>query len=578
MKKNIKNRHINFLNIRRLLRQISTKRKKQLVALLALMMLSSFAEILSIGALVPFLSVMVGGNAPMLPFDISFSGLEGVEQTQPKFFFLVFFVTLLLLSIVIRMYMVWLQNNLSFKLGCDLSEKMYSIALHQDYSVHINRNSSYIINAIYNQVSEVIFGTIIPLLSILSSLVILCSIISLLIFINGAVTIALFTAIGLSYSFLIILTKDRLKGYSELVASKSKESIKSMQEGLHGIKDVLINNSQKYYVEWFHETNMNLRRAQSRMLFLSQSPRYIIEGMGIIFVSFLAYQMVDFQGKNTGAAIPIIGVIVLGLQRMLPLAQLIYSGITNLRGSQKSLEVILLFLESEKTASVVSRKNTDINFQKNLTLCGIGYRHQHAKKDLFKDLDFSIDAGDRVAITGMSGAGKSTFANILMGLLKPSSGKFIVDGEELSIYDNFDAWRKNIAHVPQEIYISDSTILENIAFGLPRTSIDRAKVAKVTKQAALEDLVEGLPLKYDTLVGERGMKFSGGQRQRIGIARALYKDAKIIIFDEATNSLDTDTERNILHAIGNLDSAITIIIITHNINNRSVFTKTIEII
>ena len=288
--------------------------------------------------------------------------------------------------------------------------------------------------------------------------------------------------------------------------------------------------------------------------------------------------MVDYQGDNTGAAIPIVGAIVLGLQRMLPLAQLIYSGITNLRGSQKSLDIILQFMESEKPASINIRKNTEINFEKNIRLSKISYSYPHSNKDLFKGLDFSIDAGDRVAITGKSGAGTSTFVNILMGLLKPSSGNFIVDGEELSVFDNFDAWRKNIAHVPQDIYISDSTVLENIAFGVPSALIDRAKVERVVKQAALEDLIEGLPLKYDTLVGERGMKFSGGQCQRIGIARALYNDARIIIFDEATNSLDANTEHNILHAIGKLDRKITIIMITHSMNNRSVFTKTLEIV
>lgn len=577
VKKNIKNKRINLLNVRRLWIQISAKRKRQLLALLALMVLSSFAEILSIGAIIPLLSVMTGGEALTLPLGISFSGWGEVQQGLPKIFFLFFFVSLVLLSTVIRISMVWLQNNLSFKLGCDLSKKMYSIALHQDYSVHINRNSSFVINAIYSQVGEVIFGTIIPLLSILSSLILLCSIISLLLYINRSVTITLFMAIGLSYSFLIILTKERLRKYSELVASKSKDSIKSMQEGLHGIKDVLINNTQKYYVEWFDETNQHLRKAQSRTLFLSQSPRYIIEGIGVILISLLAYQLVDFEGKNAGAVIPLVGAIVLGLQRMLPLAQLIYSGITNLRGSQKSLEIVLQFIESDQSVSVAVRKNKGINFQKNIRFSGIGYRYQHANKELFRGLDFSIEVGDRVAITGKSGVGKSTLVNILMGLLRPSSGKFIVDGEELSLYDNFEGWRKNIAHVPQEIYISDSSVLENIAFGMPKAIIDREKVARVAKQAALEDLIDGLPLKYDTLVGERGMKFSGGQRQRIGIARALYKDAKIIIFDEATNSLDTDTERNILQTISSLDNKITIIMITHSLNNKSIFTKTIQI-
>jgi len=294
--------------------------------------------------------------------------------------------------------------------------------------------------------------------------------------------------------------------------------------------------------------------------------------MGLVLITLVAFNF-TLENKNIEAAIPLLGGIALGAQRMLPMLQLAYQGWSSILGSQGSLIDILEFLD--QNISIQNNKE-DIQFNENIVLKDISFRYKNDQKNVLNNINLEITKGSCIGFIGQTGSGKSTILDILMGLLVPTSGKLMVDGREI-VTNNLKSWHKNISHVPQDIFLSDTTIKENIAFGIPPHEINMVKVIKAASMAQLDDVINDLPEKYNTFVGERGVRLSGGQKQRIGIARALYKESKLMIFDEATSALDGDTEKEVMKSIESLDNNLTILIIAHRVSTLSVCNQIVEI-
>jgi ABC-type bacteriocin/lantibiotic exporter with double-glycine peptidase domain len=276
-------------------------------------------------------------------------------------------------------------------------------------------------------------------------------------------------------------------------------------------------------------------------------------------------------------AIPLLAAIALGLQRLLPAAQLMFGSWSTIHGAQASLQDVLDMLELPVPPQSSGQVKTQpIDFQHEIRFRAVSFRHKADAPWLFDRIDLAIPKGARVGFVGVTGSGKSTLLDIAMGLLQPVSGRIEIDGIEIDAR-NRAAWQKHIAHVPQSVFLADCSLEENIAFGVPIAKIDRERVRRAAKQAQLAELVEAWPLAYDTRVGERGVQLSGGQRQRIGIARALYKNADVIVFDEATSALDNDTERSVMTAIDGLSGNITVLIIAHRLNTLNSCTHIVEV-
>lgn len=256
------------------------------------------------------------------------------------------------------------------------------------------------------------------------------------------------------------------------------------------------------------------------------------------------------------------GAFALGAQKMLPAAQQIYGSWVYIQSGTKSLDDVLALLKQKIPLSDPDILSEDLSFERSIVLSNISFRYDESLKWVISDLSFSIAKGERIGIIGPTGCGKSTLLDILMGLLIPASGSITVDGHPITTL-NLNAWRNLIAHVPQYIYLSDASIAENIAFGFASGAINMDAVIRAAKLAQIHEVVEGLPEKYQSLVGERGVKLSGGQRQRIGLARALYRDSQVIIFDEATSALDDITEAAVMDSVMQLDREITIVIVAH---------------
>lgn len=544
--------------------RLRARRRHQFWALLALMILASFAEVFSIGAVVPFLGAL---TAPQMVFDHPaaqiFIQVLNIETPQQLILpAAIGFGMAALFAGGVRLLLLYASTRFSYAVGADLSVEMYRRSLYQPYVVHTARNSSALITGITGKSAVMTGSILVPLLNLFSSTFLLGGILMALLAINPVIALVACAIFGLTYGAILAGTKKSLKTNSERIAHESVQVIKSLQEGFGGIRDVLIDRTQEIYCRIYQKADRPLRLAQGRNTFISASPRFIIETIGMILIAGFAYSMSQQPG-GVSAAIPVLGALALGAQRLLPILQQSYASLSIIRGAEASLRDVLELLDQplpDETSAIAHQTE----FASKIELQNVGFQYGSAAPVL-EQINVQIPKGQQIGFMGETGSGKSTLLDILMGLLEPSSGQLQVDGQSITA-ENQNAWRAHIAHVPQAIYLSDSSVAENIAFGMPQDQIDLERVKRAAAQAQIAQSIEAWPEQYQTKVGERGVRLSGGQRQRIGIARALYKRADVLIFDEATSALDNDTERAVMDAIDGLDGALTILIVAHRLS------------
>jgi ABC-type multidrug transport system fused ATPase/permease subunit len=562
--------------LRRLWQHISLRRRGQFVFLLLLMILASFAEILSIGALIPFLGVLTKPES-VFEHPVLQPLIDTLLLTKPDQLLLpltLVFGFAVLLTGAVRLLLLWANTHLSYSAGADLSISIYRRTLYQPYAVHVARNSSEIISGISNKTGSAI-QTINMSLNLISSSFMLIGIFIALLAVDSFVAISAFAGFGLMYIFIVQLTRNRMSNNSQIVARESTNVIKSLQEGLGGIRDVLIDGSQTTYCKIYFDADQPLRRAQGNSTFINYAPRYGMEALGMLFIAGLAF-MLAMQEDGIARAIPVLGALALGAQRLLPVLQQAYGAWTGIKGNQASLQETLDLLDQPLPEYADKPVPKPIPFDREINLKQISFQYSPKSTWVLKNLNLRIKKGSRVGFIGVTGSGKSTMLDIVMGLLAPTNGIIEIDGLQITP-SNYRAWQSHIAHVPQNIFLADSTIEENIAFGVPKNQIDSIRVREAARLAQIADIIETWPKLYRTVVGERGIRLSGGQRQRIGIARALYKQADVIIFDEATSSLDNETEEAVMHAIESLSNELTLLIIAHRLTTLKNCTQIVEL-
>jgi len=560
----------------RLWAHVTPRRKGQFGLLLVLMIVASFTEIISIGAVLPFLAALTAPERifqfpAMQPF---IGALRINSASQLLLPLTIIFGVAALISGGVRLFLLWASTRLSFATGADLSISVYRRTLYQPYAVHVARNSSEIISGISGKTGTVT-TTFNNILSLISSAIILLAILITLVSIDPVVAFAAFASFGLFYIWVIKITQRRLETNGQRIAHESTQVIKSLQEGLGGIRDVLIDGTQATYCEIYRNADLPSRRAQGNNSFISSSPRFALEAIGMILISGLAY-MLAFQSNGIARAIPVLGALALGAQRILPVLQVAYMSWSYIQGSKASLEDAIELLDQPIPDYADQPPANALPFHKKIVLKNLSFRYTEQTPLVLNNFNLVISKGSRIGFVGVTGSGKSTLLDIIMGLLQPTSGVIEIDSLPLNVINN-RAWQAHIAHVPQAIFLADSTVEENIAFGVPKGRIDKNRVKQAACKAQIADLIESWPEKYHTYVGERGIRLSGGQRQRIGIARALYKQSDVIIFDEATSALDNETEQAVMQAIENLSKDLTILIIAHRLTTLKNCTQIVEL-
>jgi ABC-type multidrug transport system fused ATPase/permease subunit len=384
-----------------------------------------------------------------------------------------------------------------------------------------------------------------------------------LFFINPAVAALAMASFGSGYAVITYLSRKRLRLYSHRAAAEHTQVVKALQEGLGGIRDVLLDGTQPVYCDIYRKSEYEMRRAYGNIVYASASPRFAMEAMGMVLIAAIAFGL-SRTAMGVSSAVPALAALALGAQRLLPVLQQGYGAWATITGGQTALAVTLDLLQQPLPPEALEPAPEPLPFSTAVQFSGVSFRYASGPWVL-NEVNFSIRRGMRVGIVGSTGSGKSTLLDVLMGLLLPTKGELLVDGEPMS-GPRIRSWQRAIAHVPQNIFLADRSVAENIALGVPVDAIDRDRVRLAARQAQIADFIEARPEGYDAWVGERGIRLSGGQRQRIGIARALYKNASVLILDEATSALDNATEQSVMDAIEALDRHLTVLLIAHRLS------------
>ncbi|MBW7856871.1 MAG: ABC transporter ATP-binding protein [Leptonema sp. (in: Bacteria)] len=530
-----------------------------------LVILVSLAEVLSLGAVLPFIGVMIQPEELWKHHLIGpvFSALGVKSAGELRLPITLIFISFTLLSGVMRLLHLYVSNRLTFAIGADFSYDMYRRTLFQPYSIHVARNSS-VIHAGLGKVEVAISGFLNPVVMLFGNIVIFIGLLSTLLVIDPIVSILTFIGFTTIYFIITKVSRHKLTDFSRSLSVNDIRVSKAVHEGLGGIRDVLLDASQDIFTEEYRLADRPRRHAQAGMIIISSSPRFAVEAVGMSFIALVAYWLAGQTTSMTSSTMTTLGVLALGAQRMLPMLQQGYISYTQIMGNRHSLYDALELLNQPIDESVYGKNRINLRFEKSIVLNNVAFQYTSEAPFVLNFLNLEIQKGSRIGFMGPTGSGKSTLIDIIMGLLEPTDGNIEIDGVPL-VANNRRSWQQQIAHVPQSIYLSDVSIAENIAFGVQAKDIDIDRVKHAAKLAQIAHFIESQPKSYQTFVGERGVRLSGGQRQRIGIARALYKNATVIVFDEATSALDNETEKAVIDAVETIGRDVTIIMIAHRL-------------
>ena len=555
---------------------ISKRRKVQFLLLLILTIFASIAEVVSLGAILPFIGILTQPEqvfeSPWLSEFISFFGIKsGQELVLPL---TVAFGLAAIIAGSLRLLLLWLSIKLSNATGADLSIEVYERTLYQPFSVHLERSSSEIISGITQKVTAAT-GVLLAVTAVITSSLLFTSIMTTMLIVDPAVTIIAGLTFGAAYLVVVFFTSSRFELNSRSIATQQTQVVKALQEGLGAIRDVILDATQLVYTNIYRKAILFLMKANGENRFMNQAPRYAMESLGMVLIAIFVLALTNRPGGIT-SALPLLGMLALGAQRLLPLMQQIYGNWSVVAGSHAALNDVVNLLNQPFPSNHYKEESKPINIENSFSLQNIQFRYNDDTPWVLDNISLEIKKGSRIGLIGATGSGKSTTLDLIMGLLEPSKGSLVVDNR---IIDDslIRSWRRTVAHVPQSIFLADSSIAENIAFGVLPDQIDMARVKKAASKAMISDFIESRKYNYNEIVGERGVRLSGGQRQRIGIARALYKKANIIIFDEATSALDNETEEIVMETIRNLGNDLTLIIVAHRLTTLKDCTKIIEL-
>jgi len=544
---------------------LSRTRKIQFIALFILMLLGGVAEIISLGAIIPFLAILVDpSQAIQMPFvawvvDVLDIYIIGNIQWQIT----ILFIFAAVVAGVVRFFLIFYIAKFNFGVGEEIGVRVYRHALYRPYEVHTAKNSSEIVGGLnkLDQLIWVIYG----LINMVSATLMAISIVVFLVWVDPMLAVIAFSSLGSVYALVFIVARKKLAKNSADLSEATDKRIQIVQEGLNGIRDVLLTQTQTLFVSRFNKMNNKMYTAHSSNNIIGPSPRFAVESIGMVLIALFAYISVN-SGKDMAFIIPMLGALALGAQRLMPLVQQIYQGWAHFIGSIDLLYDVAELLQNvndgQKVQHRVNGKSGDIFLEDNLRLENISFKYKLGNKKILNDINLTIKKGTKVGFIGSTGSGKSTIVDIIMGLISPAAGSVFVDNVSLNS-EKALAWQRQIAHVSQEIFLLDASFMENIAFGISPDKIDKDKVKEAATIANISSVIEETAESYQTMVGEGGVRLSGGQRQRIGIARALYRNAPILVLDEATSALDSDTEHRIIQAINNYACDITVIMIAH---------------
>ena len=555
--------------LKRIFNLLSLSDRKKGAFLVILMLITSLLDAVGIVSVMPFMAVVA--NPKLIEasnlFSFIYSRLNFSEVKDFIFFLGISSLAILLVSLLFRAYVLYAQTK--FALLCEhaLSSRLFERYLRQQYSSFLNLNSAELGKSILSEVGQVIQGGVLPFMTLLSQSFTAISIILLLLWYDFKLALIVTCSLGSAYVTIYFFTKRFLSriGQERYIDNQSRFAI--ISEAFGAIKEVKFSSLEELYLNRFNGPSRRHALNTAYASIVVQTPRFGLEM--VVFGGMLGLMLYFLNiGGGLAAALPIISLYALAGYKLMPTLQQIYGSFSNLQFARKSVESICLQLDGFKVnidgLESGNRSNFLQQFSK-ISLKHISFSYPGAKSYAIKDLSMDIEVNTTIGLVGSTGCGKTTLIDLILGLLEPSSGVISIDKIGID-NNNMKQLQKIIGYVPQQIYLSDDTISANIAFGVDRGAIDQKVVESAAIAAELHEfVVSELPMGYQTNVGEGGIRLSGGQRQRIGIARALYRTPKILIFDEATSALDNLTEKIVMEAIKKLSHRVTIIMVAHRL-------------
>ena len=536
------------------------------------MLFTSICEIFSLASLIPFISVLINVeqiySIKNIDLFLDFFGISSPNQII--FIFTLIFVFAALLSSTVRMISLWCNSRVIALVGTDLSCLAYQKILHQNYLTHISRNSSEVVGTLVTEMNDLVLA-LNQVLIVLTNIFISISIVFTLIFVNWKIAISSLGIFSLTYFVISKITQQRALNKGIEISISAKSQLKSMQESLGGIRNLILDNNFINYEKFYYVKDKIKRIKFAEATFLSFFPRYMLEGFSLAFFALIGIFLLN-NSKNPEQTLTILGTTALGIQKLLPSMQQTYGGLSVIRTYRKAIINIINYINQEEYFSNSSKNHIPLSFNKKIELKDISFHFEGNSKEIIKDVNLEINKGEFIGIIGKTGCGKSTFLDIIMGLIEPTRGTIKIDNKNIFDKNNKDylkRWQASFSNIPQNIYLLDQSIRNNIVMNSTRQDMNNSFLKECCKNAEILDFIENTKYKFQTKIGERGILLSGGQLQRIGIARALYKNLDLLILDEATSSLDKSTEEKVMENILKLKTKITIIAIAHRTSTLS---------
>ena len=554
---------------KRLLTLLTIGERKSAVFLLGMILIMALIDMIGVASILPFMAVLTNPNIietnNFLNSMFEASKIFGIENNQEFLFVLGLLVFLLLItSLSVRAITTYVQFRFIEMLAYSMTKRLIEGYLHQPYSWFLSRHSADIGKNILSEVAAVIGSGIKPIIEIIAKSTVAITLTTLLFLANPKLTLIIVLLLGGTYMLIFYFIRSYLRKIGEKRLANNELRFKSVIEAFGAAKEVKVGGLEKTYVERFSKPSYIFAKTQASSGVIAQLPRYILEAISFGGVLLIILYMMA-QSGNFGTALPILSLYVFAGYRLMPALQQIYSCFTQLAFISPSIEKLHEDIKSLKPFNR-NQDQSALSFNKSITLKNVHYNYPNASRSALKDINLTIPIKSTVGLVGATGSGKTTTVDIILGLLEAQKGTLEIDGKIIT-KQNKRSWQKAIGYVPQHIYLTDDTISANIAFGVEIEDINQEAVEKASKIANLHEfIIDELPKKYQTTIGERGIRLSGGQRQRIGIARALYHNPKVLILDEATSALDNQTEKLVMDAVNNLSKDMTIILIAHRLS------------
>jgi ABC-type multidrug transport system fused ATPase/permease subunit len=552
---------------------LEANERRTALMVLSVVVLGALSSALMVGSVLPFLSVLSQPErietVPSLAWAYERFGFKSDHGFLVGLGLAVLFV--IVLASAMQIFRIWAVARFATMRIHSISHRLLATYLRQPYEFFLNRHSGEMSTRILAETEQLVNQFLRPAAEAIASMFTIVAVVSLLIWVEPIIALVSLSVISCIYGLIYWVSRRALKGLGRARVKANSARFRICSEALSGIKDIKLLGRESGYVARYETPSRSMAAALSTVEIVSLIPKFALEAIAFGGIILLCLILMDPDSLQSGAALggilPILGLFAFAGQRLMPELQKLYQSLARIQAGGASVNAVYDDLVNQLNDGRLPLSiPTGLGLSDRIVLDNVSYRYPDAKLAGLNGISLDINAGERIGIVGSTGAGKTTLADMILGLLPPSEGRIIVDGAPITD-ENLRAWQQSVGYVPQDIFLTDANIYQNIALGVPMLEIDQPRVRRAAEIARIDDFIRNdLPDEYETAIGERGVRLSGGQRQRIGIARALYHEADLIVFDEATSALDNLTELEVMSAIDALPGDKTVLIIAHRLS------------